>query len=221
MKLSLLFRKICICALFIIISPLAANSAIVNFSGQLDAIEFNTGAGVYSSTILGTTFYGSIDDITFSGEISDGIIITSFGSNIAAGGIEVSNNFILDAGSAELLNVLAGYSMFSVGDILDGINIEGDVSTSGDGRIEIGLSYLFKSDTFNDENLNNYPFNPDDLLFSLFFIYEEDLYGDDVYSAVGELNAVPLPASIWLFCSGFVSLAGFVKRKKMQTANKN
>jgi len=191
-------------------------AAVINFSGQLDVIDLDDG-GVYSGTPLGTTFFGSIDDVTSSGKISDGTTLTSFNCCIAAGGLTVSNNFALDADEAALLNALTGSQRYSAGDILDGVNIEGDIATSTetDGRIEIGLSYLFDADTFNNENPDNYPFDPNDVQVALFFIYEEDS-GEGIYSAVGELNAVPLPPSVWLFGVGIVSLIGVAKRKKLK-----
>jgi len=207
-----ILEKICISALFLIICPLQATAAVIHFSGQLDVIDLNSG-GVYSATPPGTTFSGFIDDATANGEISDGTTHTSFDCLIAAGGLTVLNNFELEAEEAALLNGLIGSPLYSEGDTLDGVNIEGDTATAGGGRIEIGLSYLFAADTFHDENLNNYPFDPNDVQIGLFFIYEEGADGEGIYSAAGKLNAVPLPPAFWLLGMGIVSLIGAAKRK--------
>ncbi|MCP4264639.1 MAG: PEP-CTERM sorting domain-containing protein [Candidatus Brocadiaceae bacterium] len=212
MKILRHSKKLYISIFVLFIFPAGANAGIINFSGQLDFIGLDRGTGVYSGTPLGTTFSGFIDDTTFSGEISDGTTLTPFGCCIAAGGLGVFDNLKLDADEVALLNGLKGFDMYSMGDILDVINIEGDVATTSGGRIEIGLSYLFDATTFSDENLNNYPFDPDEVQMALFFIAEEDFNGDDNYSAVGELNAVPLPGTLLLFGTG-VFFIGIMKRK--------
>lgn len=212
------FYKINIFALFLVLCPLDAYSATINFAGQLDVIEVDNGTGVYSGTPIGTSFSGFIDDVTFNGEISNGTTLTSFSCCIAAGGLDVSNDFDLDADTASTLNSLAGTSIFNAGDIVDLVDIEGDEITTGGGRIEVGLSYLFDASTFSDESPDNYPFDPSDVLLELFFILEENGIGEDVYSGLGKLNPVPLPASSWLFGTGIVFLVGLMRRKNSQVA---
>jgi len=108
---------------------------------------------------------------------------------MSTGGLSVTNNELLDAGTAALLNSLAaGSALFSAGDIVDIINIEGDTPTAAASRIEIGLSYIFNQSTFSNESLDNYPFNPNDVLLSLFFIVEQDAGSGIVYSALGKLD---------------------------------
>ena len=114
----------------------------INFSGQLDLIELDSGSGVYSGVPIGTVFFGSIDDQTANGSISDGITLTPFGCCIAAGGLSILNDTLLTADDAVFLNSLAGSMIFSAGDLVDGVDIEGDATTSGGGRIKIGLSYI-------------------------------------------------------------------------------
>jgi len=160
----------------------------VNFSGQLDVIEVDSGSGVYSGTAVGTPFFGVIDAQTANGKISDGSTITSFGCCLAAGGLTVTNNSALNTEDTTSLNSLAGYSMFNVGDLVDIVNIEGDVTTSGGGRLEIGLSYIFAADTFSNSSLDNYPFDPDEVLLDLFFIVEENADDTNVFYGLGKLN---------------------------------
>lgn len=190
----LLYKKAYFSTIFLLLFSLQANSAIINFSGQLDVILEDSGGAVYSGTPIGTTFTGSIDDVTANGQISDGTTVTTFTCcTLAAGGLDVSNDDQLDAATATLLNTLAGSTLFSAGDFIDTVNIEGDATTASGGRIEVGLSYILNPSAFINDDPSNYPFNQNDLLLSLFFILEEDASGtNDIYDVVGALDA---PAS--------------------------
>ena len=170
-----------------------ANADTIKFSGMIDVIEFDAGAGVYSDTPLNATFSGFLDDDTFSGQISDGKKLTSCSCCIAAGGLSIANDFSLDADTAKSLNEVTGTQIFAAEDVFDLVNIECDAATTSGGRIEFGLSFLFDAKTFDNENPDNYPFDSNDVLLKLFFIYEENQNGDDVYSALGELDAVHFP----------------------------
>lgn len=199
--------------LFLILSPVNAYSAIINFAGQLDVIEVESGASSYAGTPIGTNFSGFIDDTTFNGEISNGTTLTSFSCCIDAGGLAISNDVTIDADTASTLNFLTGTSLYNADDKIDIIDIEGDEITTAGGRIEVGLSYIFDASTFEDENLDNYPFDPNEVQLAVFFILEENGDGDDIYSAFGQLNAVPLPASVWLFGTGIIFFTRLMKRK--------
>lgn len=189
-----------------------ADAATISINGALDYVDVDVGGGVYSGRLPGDAFTGFIDDVTAGGEISDGSTTTSFSCcTMAAGGLSVSNDVELGSDDADRLNALLGELRFMAGDRVDGVDIEGDASTAGGGRIEIGVSYLLEPDAFADEAPGNYPFDPDKLILSLFFIYEEDMLGDDVFSGVGRLTAVPLPAAAWFFGSGLVGLAGVAR----------
>lgn len=166
----------------------AAYTDTIDFGGQLDIVEEDDGGAVYSGVPLGTVFSGAIDDVSANGFISDGTTLTSFGCCIAAGGLSVDNDEILDADTATLLNSLAGTN-FVAGDLIDTINIEGDAVTSGGGRIEIGLSFILDPLAFDDDSLDNYPPDPGDILISLFFIAEDDNLGSGIYSAIGVLDS--------------------------------
>ncbi|MBT8145388.1 MAG: hypothetical protein KJN90_00965, partial [Gammaproteobacteria bacterium] len=187
------FVSFCNC-LFLITLSIGSNAQPIDFSGKLDLIVEDSGSGVYSGVPLGTLFTGSISPLTGGGEISDGNKSTTFSCCIAAGGLSIDNDESLDAETASLLNSLTGSSSFSAGQILDLVDIEGDVATAGGGRIEIGLSYILSSDAFDDNSLGNYPFDPSKVLLSVFFIVEEDDDGEDIYSAIGQLLEV-IPAS--------------------------
>ncbi|MBE9564792.1 MAG: hypothetical protein IMF17_06060, partial [Proteobacteria bacterium] len=91
------------------------------------------------------------------------------------------------------LNALLGDPVdpaFNPGDLVDGINIAGDKATLSAGRIEIGLSYIFDPGAFSDNNLSNYPFNPNDALLGLFYLVEEDITPAVIYSAAGQLYSI-------------------------------
>ena len=84
--------------------------------------------------------------------------------------------------------------------------IEGDTATADGGRIEIGLSYVFSSDAFHDENSNNYPFDTEDVQLASFFIFEEDENGGDRYSASGKLDSFSLPGDSEETCTGYIPI---------------
>ena len=204
------------CLVIGIATYLPAQATVVTFSGQLDVVQIDLGGAVYSGVPIGTNFFGSINDVTANGFISDGSTLTTFGCCIAAGGLGVGNDEALDASEAAFLNSLTG-SSFVAGDLIDGINIEGDTLTSGGGRIEIGLSYVFDSLAFSDDSLGNYPPELSDVLVALFFIAEFDSQEALIYSAVGELDDfafdVSEPYTLGLLGAGLLGLA-FVRRRR-------
>lgn len=175
----------------LIIGSLNAQASTINFNGQLDHIQLDEGGGVYSGVAIGTAFLGSIDDTDANGYISDGTTLTSFGCCLAAGGLNVTNDRILTEEDAAFLNGVLGSSQYSTGDRVDIVDIEGDSNTLSGGRIEIGLSYVFDSSAFSNDDLSNYPSNSDDVELALFFIFEENSSGQDIYSAAGQINPVP------------------------------
>jgi len=226
MVIYLLRRKIIgrtfIGAFFLTAASFSAQAATISFTGDLDVINVDDG-GIYSGAPLGTTFTGTIDDATFGGEISDGTTTTTFGCCIAAGGLDLANDIALSAADADFLNDLAGSMLFSAGDFIDFIDLEGDVETAAGGRIEIGLSFILAPDAFDDADPGNYPFDVADLLMTLFFILEEDA-SDDIYDAIGLVDIltlpatppdptpVPLPAAFWLFASSIGAFAASRRR---------
>lgn len=197
----------------LLVSSSTAHAATINFSGPLAIADLDLGGGVYSGVPIGTIFSGSMDDVVISGSITDGTTATSFDCCIAAGGLGISNDVALSADDADFLNFLAGEPLFSENDIVDFVDIEGDSTTAGDGRIEVGLSYVLNPDAFPDEDPANYPFSPDDVQLSVYFILEEDSGGTDIYSAVGTIGVIPLPAAAWLFTGGLLTLVTAVRRK--------
>ncbi len=189
-------------------------AATINFSGTLDIVS-DAGGAIYSAVPLGTTLSGSIDDVTGDVEITDGTTPTTIVCCSTPGVLTVTNDMMLSADDAALFNMFLGVPMFNAGDLVDGIDLEGDAPTATGGRIEVGLSYLFASDTFSDTGPGNYPFDPTKVLLSLFFIIEENSGGGEIYSSLGQLTAVPLPASLWLFGVSIAALVRLSRRRQL------
>lgn len=184
----------------------AVSAAPVSFSGQLEVITTDLG-GIYSPAGIGAPFAGTIDDVTASGSITDGVTRTLFTCCIAAGGLTVHNNIALSPAQAGLLNLLLGAPLFSAADLIDLIDLEGDGATPGGGRIEVGLSWVFLPTTFANDAPGNYPFNPADVIVASFFILEEDAGGNELFDATGRLTPVPLLPPALLLLAPAVLLA--------------
>ena len=187
-------------------------AAPVHFAGQLDYVDVDNGAGIYAGTTISTNVTGFIDDVSFAGELSIGPVTTVFGCCIAAGGLAISNDELLTNEDAARFNDLAGANIFTGGEFVDILDIEGDVATAGGGRLETGLSYVFHESTFANEDVGNYPFDPTLVLLSLFFVLEVDLNANEIYSGVGHKSSVPVPVSIWMLGVGVIGLFRLSKR---------
>ena len=157
----------------------------VNFHGQLSIIHEDNGGAVYSGVPVGTDFSLEFDLVTGLSAISDGTTVTPFIANFEDGSFfEVTNDFIVDADDAALVNSIAGTS-FVAGDLVDLIELEGQGLTSGGGIIEVVVSYVLDPLAFDDESPDNYPPDPDDILVTIFFIEEGDGQGVEIYKAHG------------------------------------
>ena len=208
---------VCFAVTFILTS-LNANAVVIPFAGKIDVVNENTG-GIYSLTPDDTFFVGSIDDGTMGGNvgfgnITDGSTPTSFSCcTMAAGGLSISNDQMVDQDFAILVNGLLGDNVLSDGDIIDIVDLEGDATTPSGGRIEVGLSWLLSASAFPDEDIGNYPFDPADVILNVFFIVEQDDSMDTIYDAFGVVTPIPLPAAAWLFPAGLVAGLGWMRRR--------
>ena len=195
-------RALALLALFL---SFAAQAAVIDFSGPLRIIETDEGGAIYSGVPIGTQFSGSIDDVTANGSITGAGITTNFGCCIAAGGLEFTNNVVLDGLSATLLNTLSGTTDFAPGQIYDLADLEGDTLVLPDGRIEVGLSFLFPEDTYANDDPGNI-LDPTAALLTVFFIVEEA--SGEIYSSIGlAVVPIPVPGALWLFGSALGYLA--------------
>jgi hypothetical protein len=188
--------------------------APIEYAGLLDFVDVDLGGAVYSGRGVGTAFTGTIDDATFSGSLSDGVTPTAFTCCIDAGGMEFTDNMPVDADIAERLNSWVGSGAFAPGHYVDMIDIEGDALTAGGGRIEIGLSYVLDPTAFSGSGAGAYPFDPADLYVAVFFIFEESALGEEIYSAMGNLEPVPLPPSLGLLVTGFLASLAAARRRR-------
>ena len=121
-----------------------ASATTVAFSGNLDIVEGINPAAVYFGQ-QGVAFEGTIDDIDAFGQITDGTTLTDFTCCMAAGGASIVLNVPLDQGTIDLLDQLPNPPAVALNQLVDVVEIEGDATTGSDGRIEIGLSYIFPS----------------------------------------------------------------------------
>lgn len=172
----------------------SAEAATIAFAGEVDIILENNATSDLNAVTVGTPVTGEIDDETAFGFISSALGTVSFTCCDAAGLIEVGDDQTLDSDEADLLNLLAMDTQFAEGDVLDVINIEGDTDSDA-GRIEVGLSFILQPDAVASEDPSGYPFDPDDLLLTLFFVLQED--GDnDIFDALGVVDDLTLPFAI-------------------------
>jgi PEP-CTERM motif len=216
MKRLILGCSAALSALWMALGTALVNAALIDISSKLEAVPVDDGTGIFAGAPIATPFSGFIDDATANGQLGDGTTIVSFACCIAAGGLEIFNDEMLDAETAALLNSLPGVSGYAEGDLVDSVNIEGDVETAAGGRIEIGVSYLFGSGTFADTLPSNYPFDPKAVRLALFFIFEEDATGSEVFNAVGRLATAPVPepSTIALWFVGAAILTIFHARRR-------
>jgi len=167
-----------------------AYSDPISFIGKLTLIEEDNGGGVYSGSPLGTSFSGVIDDIAADGHITDGTTFTAFGCCIAAGGLDLADNMTLSATEAGIFNAVAEADVLSAGQLVDFVDLEGDMMLANGNRIEVGINLVFDSNTF-DGMVPGGSLDSLEPLVSLFFIYEENSGGDDVFSGSGRLLPTP------------------------------
>lgn len=193
----------------------SAQAARVDFAGPLVRVIEDDGSGRYAGRGVGDSFFGHIDDQTFEGAISDGVTMTTFGCCINAGSFEVTNDVLLDFAAAGFLNQVPGSSGFSAGQVIDLVDIEGDVDLGGGRRIEVGLSYFLPSDTFASAHPPGQSFDVDSALLTLYYVVE-DTFGSpkEPYNVVGLVSAVPWPAPVWLMGLGLPVIAGFARRQE-------
>ena len=150
----------------------AAYADTINFHGPLEFVLGDNGDAVYSGVPIGSEFFGAIDDVTFSGFISDGTTLTQFNCCLYGDvSLFVDNNEILNATEAAMVNSILGTS-FEAGDFLDFIILGGEAFPSGESRIEFSLTYVLDSLAFDDDSHDNYPPNPDEILMTVFAIDE-------------------------------------------------
>ena len=237
---SRLFAAICASITFV---SLSANAATVAFTGSLSVIDVDNGAAIYSGASVGDGFSGSYtygnsasdaaEIITFpygtdynfvgasyDGFLSDGTTVIGDSDSVD---IYIGNDEPLDANMAALIGELLGTT------IPEGtaVDVWGADSTSAGAyydnfnQIVNGVSFVtafvsFDTSLFSDSSFQVMPPEVSNVDLAFFFFEEADESGNTIFSAAGVLDAatmVPIPATIWLFGSGFIGLIGVARRK--------
>jgi hypothetical protein len=172
--------------------PVIPADSDIAFSGPLELVLADDGTGIYSGVPVGTEFSGTINRLTSDGFISDGTTATTIDccTGATGPGVVVENDAVLGVEEASLLNLIIG-SSFVAGDLIDLISVEGDTTTPGGGRLEVGLSHVLDAQALDSDSRNHYPPDPADVLVTLYFILEENELDEDVYSAIGVVLAEP------------------------------
>ncbi len=207
----------------------------LGYSGQLDLIETNTGAGRYAGASVGQPFsgvlsYGVLADATtdplfpgdydfpnppFGGSITDGTTQTT-GTPGEIVQVSVSDDQIIDAASAAIINAILGTTL-SVGDTIDTADIDTQYLLPSGGSIVFGLTFVtLDSTVFSGVGFGNFPPESGNIDRAFFFISEFDDQDTLVYQGFGELASlapIPLPPALWLFGTGLLGLAGYARRR--------
>jgi len=211
-----------------------ASAAVINFSGQLDAVT-DLGGARYSGSTLGQVFSGSFSygveseastdplfpgdyDFTsppYGGLLTDGTTATS-GSTTEPVQVTVDDNVVLDQDTAGLLNTLLGTSL-SAGNVVDIADIDTQfVSPTGE-QIVFGLSFISLDPTaWSGVDFANFPPESGNIDQAIFFITEQDASDNLLFEGFGKLDTVavvPIPAAVWLFGSGLLVLIRISSKK--------
>lgn len=158
--------------------------------GPLSVFVTDLGGGIYSGTPFGTRFSIEVDLVTRNGFLSDGTTATAF---YDWGRKDITNDLVLDADTATLLNSLAGTS-FVEGSLVDVMEIvQGGALTSGGGEVRVYSGIILDPLALDDEDGDNFPPDPDDVLFILFSVAETDAEDAIIYRALGVVDG-PTPA---------------------------
>jgi len=176
--------------ILVVISSASSYGKTIPIIGKLKTVPADTGGSVYTNTPVDTIFTGFIDDFSFNGVITNGTATTVFSCCRPESGLTVSQGE-LDSELAAVLNAVTGTSSFFSGQMLDAVEIVGDVATPAGGFIEVGLNYFFSADTFANESNSNYPFEPEVPLAAAFFVHEADASQNDLYRGIGQLLELP------------------------------
>ena len=202
----------------------SAGAATLNWTGLLKVVIEDTGTGTYTG--------GNPDVSMFSGSFNygdscGGCIVEPFppdevnyvfsggtgsitGLGVTTNGVESSiaivNDQIADDDSAALFNIFG----ITVTPGTTTTDVWSVASETNNAIIEWEVEYIYL--TTNPFSSSSYtstpPPNPDLIIFQ---VREDD---EVTYFALGEVTTpVPLPASIWLFGTGLLGLAGIARRK--------
>jgi hypothetical protein len=170
---------------------------------------------LYASTI---TWGGASTNVNVNDSFTVDIIGTGFTSNVDGGGV----NFAFNSSVLNVTSISINESVWNLG---AGINTGTIDNASG---VVTGISVNAWDDVFGDFTMASVTFQAIGSGVSSLIMGEwgtnpwasggsllnPDFGAGSVTVAETPISAVPVPAAIWLFGSGLISLIGFSKRKK-------
>ncbi len=177
-----LYRVLTLCTLFFI-QPSVAET--FSYTGQIDTIIIDNGQSFFSGAVVGDDFQGGINVETAEGTLffsANPEYFFNLDCCDSAGGVETTNDLILDEATAALYNQLLEDSQFSEGDVVDVLHVEADTVVNNDTRIEAGVTFVLFDDAI--EEGQTYTFSEEDLNLSIAFVVEESM-GAEIFSVYG------------------------------------
>lgn len=204
------------------VMALPAGASPIGFASDLDVVLVDGGSGFLS---LGDHVFGQIDpglpsDATAPprtcgfGTITRGSAEASVAVNISecvAAVTSLSDDVTLSAEEASLIGAIGGPAV-SAGDVFDIIDLEGDcalVAPCPSARFEAGLSFFMNPERYDltpEEELvedlvfDFREFDPDALVFTVFFALEEAASSapgaepEELFNGVGLVDCLALPS---------------------------
>lgn len=213
----------------ILIHTSHAATTTYSWTGTIVGVDVDTGAGIYTGTQIGDNFSGTF---TYDTDVNNIIgLDTSDGDPV----VELDDTWVeyfLGSGSG---TVTDGATQVSGNNATLGITNDHSDSVfdePGDvwgldfsiGNFEVIVEYgslltgMYDDLSFRPTAPWAPPTMPDDPdnQSALFEIFQLDGSGNEIFSAYGviTMSAVPVPAAIWLFGSGFIGLIGLARRKR-------
>ena len=210
MKKLRLLSAVCACVSLFVFTSTNAATIIYQFDGQI----FGAGLG------------GIPDGTPYSGEFSYEDNSPNLGTNPSVGVYEY-NYFEVTIGADTIFADLTGTTSGTPSRIFisnspgaDTMNVNANPAGGSVGTYTSVLAFnvaFTDSDVFNDISLPGNNLTIDDFQFSNFSGLATLSNGVvvDFGGTVESLQAVPLPAALWLFGSGLIGLIGLARRKKV------
>jgi len=160
------------------------------------------------------TWEASSTNVNVNDSFTLNIIGTSFSNNVDGGGLDFSfNSSVLNVASISIdenvWNLGAGISTGTIDNVLgtvNGISVNAWSDVIGDFTVA-SVTFQAIGSGISGLSLSEWGTNPWASGGSL-------INPDYVNASVTAVSAVPVPAAVWLFCSGLTGLIGFAKRKK-------
>lgn len=175
-----------------------------------DVVEYDPGNNMASIFFSEDNFDGNADISAFHVLPSGNYILSTYGEE-SLGGITFRDGDLVDYNPIDnVATLFLSEDLFSDDADIDAVHVllSGNIvlSTEQDGLTLGGY-------TFNNGDLVEY--NPIDNVTVKPVFFSEDLFSEDAdidAAHIAEVSAIPVPASIWLFGSGLLGIAGVARR---------